>query len=744
MTRELFNQIDTNRDGDISLDELRESVARYKEQGKPLQLALATALERLVKQRAAFPQHITFETFRDAVKDLPRVKAERVLFAQALGVHELVAGVLPKGTFFDGLQELRTLAQKSDPELASWVHDKLVILTEELKALLFEGIRKLRVESTAYASALDQNSKFSMDSDALEASFAKIEQFYDGPEKLIGTPNPKAKEGIRREHCERKNADTQHRTPNYNLITSPKIEYFFVVDPHSLKLVDGVMGFPHTPREKSKWSNDNKAAWRGEHGRDVEVLGLFTQHPISLKAGLQEAEVIALRLYTGPMYLWYNAVLRGCPKEVFDTLEGNRYETTVFCIISGIIKLSKLTEVPEDRRLYRGLGGVVLPESFWTKTEGFRGGVERGLMSATADRRVAMQYSGRNGKCCTVFEILVGRVDIGAELTWLSQYPGEREVLIVPKYSRSIGIFMNACISNLNWVHNDNSICVCMCGVQVLFPPLSCLEVMGEPRVEDGVIIIPLRVNMCLKGHTLEQLVERRKELHMAMVMNLKEELSIQAPAALGGSETAVADAAALLESVEQSFEHLSKKYMDMPGDDFNNDMMYKTFTTEAIEAKSLALCKVRIFSELRKRSKTEMLDAIVTMPLEAFASRAVLLQLETGMVDFPWKDVVEKAASVNFGCWKPEDTVHDKLELASAELGKNFNMRKATWFGGSGQQLSLTLPEGFTIHELDWSGCPEVCESPAMAALLIQQCAGLETLDLRSRNVQYLSHIKF
>jgi hypothetical protein len=47
---------------------------------------------------------------------------------------------------------------------------------------------------------------------------------------------------------------------------------------------------------------------------------------------------------------------------------------------------------------------------------------------------------------------------------------------------------------------------------KVLFPPLSCLEVMGEPRVDGGVIVVPLRVNMCLKGFTLEQLEQRRKQ----------------------------------------------------------------------------------------------------------------------------------------------------------------------------------------------------------------------------------------
>ena len=79
--------------------------------------------------------------------------------------------------------------------------------------------------------------------------------------------------------------------------------------------------------------------------------------------------------------------------------------------------------MPDDRRVYRGLGCALLPDTFWSKTEGFRGGVERGLMSATADRAVAMQYSGADKHRGTVFEILVGRIDIGAELRGVSAYP---------------------------------------------------------------------------------------------------------------------------------------------------------------------------------------------------------------------------------------------------------------------------------------------------------------------------------
>ncbi len=55
----------------------------------------------------------------------------------------------------------------------------------------------------------------------------------------------------------------------------------------------------------------------------------------------------------------------------------------------------------------------------------------------------------------------------------------------------------------------------------------------GEPRVEGDVIVVPLRVNACLKGLTLEQLVARRKLLHLAMAASLAEELSFVAAARL-------------------------------------------------------------------------------------------------------------------------------------------------------------------------------------------------------------------
>ena len=204
---------------------------------------------------------------------------------------------------------------------------------------------------------------------------------------------------------------------------------------------------------------------------------------------------IAPPLYR-PMYFLYNSVLRKSPKDLLERLEAarNKYETTIFCIVSGVNELSKAAKVPSNRRVYRGLSGMIPPDQFWKSGSEaaageFRGGVECGFMSTTSDRDVAIQYSGAsesaNSAPSVVFEITVGKIDIGADLSWLSQYPKEKEIL---------------------------------------FPPLTCLEVVGEARVEDGVIFFPLHANMYTKGQTLRQMTCLRKELSMSMAKRLREE----------------------------------------------------------------------------------------------------------------------------------------------------------------------------------------------------------------------------
>jgi hypothetical protein len=53
-------------------------------------------------------------------------------------------------------------------------------------------------------------------------------------------------------------------------------------------------------------------------------------------------------------------------------------------------------------------------------------------MSTTTHKETAFAYSGVKSQRGTVFEIAAGRVDVGASISFLSQYPGEEEYLMQP------------------------------------------------------------------------------------------------------------------------------------------------------------------------------------------------------------------------------------------------------------------------------------------------------------------------
>jgi NLR family CARD domain-containing protein 3 len=465
---DLFNEIDVNGDGLLSEKESRTILGKYGED-----IPCVPELKALLEQ--VEDSGVDFEIFSKLVDELPRVKGQRIQWASTLGLHAQLAQFLRKGTLFDGLKALREM---SDDDLDLHVMDVSEKFSQILPVILTEGLKKLR--ATTWSSAEDfKNTKFSMDG-AFVGNFAELKDFYEGPEKILGVPNPNVEEGMRREHIERKNSKTWFESHNYKVKTYPAIEWEIVVSPQV-----GV-DYPHTPREKSKWKSQE---WLGDCGREITPLETFTSSSIAQQADLKVGEIIALRLYTGPMYTLYNAVLRKHPLDILQSLQGNSYETCLFCIVSGVTKLSKHSKIPRSRLLYRGLGGAILPPSFWGGRDGFRGAVEWGLMSTTASRAVAEQYSGADQQRGTIFEIAAGRIDVGADLTWISQYPGEQEFL---------------------------------------FPPLTCLEVMGEPWVDDGIVIFPLRANLNLKGLTFEELVERRKRLHLFMSRNLHEEMDLE------------------------------------------------------------------------------------------------------------------------------------------------------------------------------------------------------------------------
>ena len=263
---------------------------------------------------------------------------------------------------------------------------------------------------------------------------------------------------------------------------------------------------------------------------------------------------------TGPLFVKYNGVLRGlhsdspflraqmvqlcCPSGVaaqyaagetsFEAALGtmNKYTTTIHAINSAIVKSAKLTFAS---KIYRGVAGFSLPVEFWEPNAvGVRGGVERAFLSTTTERSVAMGYASGGASMGLVFEIQQGMVDRGADVSWLSQYPHEKETL---------------------------------------FGPLTGLEVQGT-RVDGGMVVIEARLSVNLNALTIEQVISKLQRSHVQLLDSMADELHFA-----GAPIAALAPFARLQGQAQVR----GREY-------FNDAGLFKIATNEAIDAGAASL----------------------------------------------------------------------------------------------------------------------------------------------------------
>jgi hypothetical protein len=240
--------------------------------------------------------------------------------------------------------------------------------------------------STSEVSAL--HSKFTQDPNfkGVRGKFAADELFAAGIDGIVGPLDVQYIRAMYNEHCLNAEASKQFTAWNagHEIKTTPEREWLFVVGRDGL--------------DKSSWTFDVERAepvveeGMMVQGRNAKKLAALLRSPEVKRSDVTVAEVVALRLYTGPMYVKYNAVLRGM---AVATAGGTIYSSTVHLICSGLHKLSRVSELPKEMKLYRGNGGMALPSSFLEPdASGCAGGTEPAIMSATPDRSVALGYSG--------------------------------------------------------------------------------------------------------------------------------------------------------------------------------------------------------------------------------------------------------------------------------------------------------------------------------------------------------------
>ncbi|KAK3273740.1 hypothetical protein CYMTET_18034 [Cymbomonas tetramitiformis] len=298
--------------------------------------------------------------------------------------------------------------------------DRIVhAFSRALPGLLIEAIKTLKAQPVRDAESL--NGKFTLSESNFTYSYSDLATFFGGLVKVLGTPSvvPSLEENMRREHVACADSVTEFTTGNYGITTTPKLEWEFVVTPQPAWQYPCETVHARHPRQMAPLDSFLKV---------METIN--TQLEAAGHATLLREEVIALRLYTGPMFAKYNPLLR----QVLSGAEytGNRYVNTIIAINSGILKLSKIQKAV---KVFRGLSGGLLPDEFWhPNAHGVKGGVEMAFMSTTTSEEVALQYadSSDERKAAFVFEVQMGMVDRGADISPFSQYPHEKEIVFAP------------------------------------------------------------------------------------------------------------------------------------------------------------------------------------------------------------------------------------------------------------------------------------------------------------------------
>ena len=354
---------------------------------------------------------------------------------------------------------------------------------------VYSSIETLSAQKEGSAEQL--NDKFSTTA-KFQMTYGSLSLFYGGLESLLGPPKmykgPQHEEKslfntMEFEHTADKDARTEFKAPN-GVATKSETEWQVVVAPEKGAEYPERLGY-----------KENHPTWCRvpmtiEQMMDQMEEKCNSKLRLSGHSEMILEEMIGGRLYTGPMYIKYNTVLRSKTSDAAmlklhkDLNKNNGYPTTIHAINSCVIKMSKLTKAG---KVWRGIKDAALPKEFWVPNDmGVRGGIEYGFSSTTTDKEQALLYAGgEQSDASTIFEMQMGMVDRGANLTWLSQYPHEQEVLL---------------------------------------PPLTGIEALNV-EVDGSMLVIHSRLSLNLASHTLEQVLSRRRKMLMDMVSGIELEL---------------------------------------------------------------------------------------------------------------------------------------------------------------------------------------------------------------------------
>ena len=147
------------------------------------------------------------------------------------------------------------------------------------------------------------------------------------------------------------------------------------------------------------------------------------------KAKLKKEHVLALRLYSSNSYDRINKPLRDVlTREPTDDTP-HPYPATTFYVREAVLKLRACLDEKEfkiPKTFYRGMANMTVMGDFIE-----HGGTEMACMSTSEIKEEALKFAASKHPMLLQFEVETS-VQCGADISWLSMYPDEKEWLFPP------------------------------------------------------------------------------------------------------------------------------------------------------------------------------------------------------------------------------------------------------------------------------------------------------------------------
>ena len=222
---------------------------------------------------------------------------------RSLSLHMIVAEALVPPTGADHFKWVTTTLQREAVEERLRARG-----LSGLARFVWTSIGQLRQQDGAATFEAVSASKFA---GRTELDYGGLDVFFGGLEGKIGSPQPRVREAMEAEHTRRADSLERFTTGNYGVTTTSEIEFAIVTTPTADALAR--LRLAAWPAEASDKLPDRSLTRRAASlASFAPALAEVNQRlAAACQPALIEAELIALRMYTGPTFVKYNAVLRG-------------------------------------------------------------------------------------------------------------------------------------------------------------------------------------------------------------------------------------------------------------------------------------------------------------------------------------------------------------------------------------------------------------------------------------------------